>query len=131
MNGRRIETKTLDQERAEHAWNCVQDVLQLPPAQRREFGIQLKKLPTRILAAGLGQALAFLEAKGLAEKLRKTLSGWIARRRAPFDAEDRLLVRIIQGDAEFQRYATGEVLAYLAWLVRFADAHDLTTNAQE
>ena len=38
----------------------------------------------------------------------------------------RLVVRIIRGDADFQRYATSECLAYLQWLVRFADAEGLT-----
>jgi hypothetical protein len=34
-----------------------------------------------------------------------------------------LLDRITQGDSDFQRLATAECLAYLEWLVRFADAH--------
>jgi CRISPR-associated protein Cmr5 len=138
MTPKRIETKTLDQERAAYAWDCIQAIVKLQQSGNekdqkaaREFGIQLKKLPTRILAAGLGQALAFLHAKGYAPKLVENLDNWLARRRAPDGAEASLLVRIIKGDADFQRYATAEVLAYLLWLVRFADAHDLTKNAQE
>lgn len=129
----RRETKTLDQDRAEHAWNCILAVLNLKPDEKRQFGIQLKKLPTRIMAAGLGQALAFLEAKGYAEELRKALSDWIEKRRplSSTEKDKRLLVRLIYGDADFQRYATAEVLTYLVWLVRFADAHNLTEGAQE
>jgi hypothetical protein len=44
--------------------------------------------------------------------------------------DERLVVRILKGDADFQRYATAECLAYLQWLVRFADAAGLT-DAQE
>ena len=37
MTPRRIETKTLDQERAAHAWDCIQDVLKLKPEEQRQF----------------------------------------------------------------------------------------------
>jgi CRISPR-associated protein Cmr5 len=131
MTPRRIETKTLDQERAAYAWDCIQRVLTLKPEEQREFGIQLKRLPTRIMAAGLGQALAFLHAKKYAPALVENLDNWLARRRVPSGDEVSLLVRVIKGDADFQRYATAEVLAYLLWLTRFADAQELTKNAQE
>ncbi len=127
--------QTLDQQRAEHAWNEVEKVKGKAEAERKQFGTQAKKLPARILAAGLGQALAFLLAKSQGDGKKKqglrdlldALSSWLAARRKPKAGEDeRLLVRLIHGDADFQRYATAESLAYLQWLVRFADAADLT-----
>lgn len=128
------ESKTLDQRRAEHAWNVVERV-KGPGGndadKKKEFGTQAKKLPSRILAAGLGQALAFLLAKEYAKDLQEALSDWMTQRRPPSPGEDRrLVVRILKGNAEFQRYATAECLAYLQWLVRFADAAGLT-DAQE
>jgi CRISPR-associated protein Cmr5 len=126
-----VAIKTLDQQRATFAWECIADVLTLPPGERHDFGTQVKKLPTRVRAAGLGQALAYLHTRGNAPKLIENLDRWLARSVPMFDAEDRLLVRVIQGDADFQRRATGEVLAYLVWLVRFADGEGLTKNAQE
>lgn len=124
------ETKTLDQQRAVHAWNVVQTVKTTPDAKAKEFGGNTKKLPTRIIAAGLGQALAFLQAKDLAAPLRNALSDWIKQRRPNGNGkEETLLHRIIHGDADFQRYATAECLAYLVWLVRFADAEGLTKEA--
>jgi CRISPR-associated protein Cmr5 len=119
--------KTLDQKRAEHAWQVVQQVKQDREADKKQFGTQAKKLPTRILAAGLGQALAFLLAKDYAPQLQQALSNWMKERR-PLKAneDERLLVRVIHGDADFQRYATAECLAYLQWLVRFAEAENLT-----
>jgi CRISPR-associated protein Cmr5 len=118
---------TQDQKRAAHAWNVVTD-MKAPTKdvkQRKEFGTQAKKLPTRILTSGLGPALAFLEAKGYAPDLLKALAGWMAKQRPPEDGVERLVVRIVKGDAQFLRYATAECLAYLLWLVRFAEAEGL------
>jgi CRISPR-associated protein Cmr5 len=113
------ERKSLDQLRAAHAWAVVEGVEKTDD----KFFNQAKKLPTRIMAAGLGQALAFLMAKEYAPNLQDALSDWIATRRPVKPGEDqRLLVRVIKGNAEFQRWATAECLAYLQWLVRFADA---------
>jgi CRISPR-associated protein Cmr5 len=123
--------QTLDQQRAAHAWGLVKQVEDMGDSnKKKEFGTQAKKLPTRILAAGLGQALAFLMAKNYSPDLQSALSEWLAERRKPKTEEKRLLVRIIDGDAEFQRYATAECLAYLQWLVRFADARGLTKGTE-
>jgi CRISPR-associated protein Cmr5 len=127
--------QTQDQKRARHAWDVVVDINARvkDEKQRKEFGTQAKKLPVRILTSGLGQALAFLEAKkkdgdkekpGFARLLR-ALDGWMAKQHPPADGVERLVVRIINGDAEFLRYATAECLAYLLWLVRFAEAEGL------
>ncbi len=66
---------TLDQRRARHAWEAVKRAkLRAGPHAKQDpkkFGGQAKKLPTRIMAAGLGQALAFLEG----QRLRP----WVAR----------------------------------------------------
>lgn len=123
------ETKTLDQERASHAWQIIEQVVVEKEDVRRQFGIQLKKLPTRIMAAGLGQALAFLHAKKYAPALLAALDDWMLKRRPTTSIRQSLLERIITGDADFQRYATAEVLAYLLWLGRFGDARDLTKTA--
>ena len=95
--------QTFSQRRAKHAWGVVE--AQCVRSGFDEFGDQAKKLPMRILTSGLGQSLAFLRAKGKPGKPRD------------------LLERITQGDSDFQRLATSECLAYLEWLVRFADAH--------
>lgn len=114
---------SLEQQRAAHAWDCAQDAQKLGPAQRRAFARHTRTLPARIQAGGLGQALAALHAGDEAgvKHLLATLDKWLARAVPPFDAEDRLLARLVQGDAAFQRVATAEVQAYLGWLVRFVD----------
>ena len=67
---------TLEQRRAKHAWEAVQRVVQAmqngtegDKAKARDFGGQAKRLPMRIMAAGLGQALTFLLAKKYAPSL--------------------------------------------------------------
>jgi len=127
---------TLDQKRASHAWEAVlRAESQAGDHQRqspKKFGGQAKKLPVRIMASGLGQALAFLKAKDYAPGLVAELSAWIAERVPTRGNESRdLLERIIKGDSDFLRRATDEVLAYLSWLNRFAEAKGLTEGDQE
>ena len=122
---------TLDQQRANHAWQAVQRAKagQGDHAKQsaKKFGGQAKKLPIRIMASGLGQSLAFLAAKGDAPGLIAELSDWVNIRIKPdAGAQRRLLERIVQGESDFLRRATDEVLAYLQWLTRFAEAEGLT-----
>lgn len=119
---------TLDQRRAKHAWEAVQKFLDAhkDDEDRKKFGNHAKKLPTRILTSGLGQALAFLEAKREAPALVEALNDWIDQRRKAPTEDRRLMVRVIDGDADFLRFATAESLAYLQWLTRFAEAQKLT-----
>jgi len=122
---------TLDQRRAGHAWDVIQRAKQKQGHHQRQdpkkFGGQAKKLPTRIMAAGLGQALAFLNAKGHAPGLLAELTVWVGVRIPPGPGEPKdLLERIVKGDSDFLRRATDEVLAYLVWLNRFAEAEGLT-----
>jgi len=128
--------QTLEQRRASHAWDAVQRAKSQQGRHQgqdpKKFGGQAKKLPTRVLAAGLGQALAFLDAKGYAPGLLAELSEWIAQRMPPAQGAPRdLLKRIVKGDCDFLRRATDEVLAYLVWLNRFAEAEGLTEGEGE
>lgn len=124
------ERKTLDQRRAAHAWQVIEQVKSLDEKARKEFAIQVKRLSARILTSGLGQTLVFLKAKDYAKPLRQALSDWILVKRhdpsgdAPENA-DELLNAIVNGTAEFLRLATDEALAYASWLARFADAEGL------
>lgn len=117
--------------RAAHAWNAVEQAKKQQghhhDQEPKKFGGQAKKFPTRIMAAGLGQALAFLKAKGYAPGLLVELTEWMKQRIPPKQGQPTdLLDRIIKGDSAFLRRATDEVLAYLQWLNRFAEAEGLT-----
>jgi CRISPR-associated protein Cmr5 len=143
MNTKPQAKPTLDQRRANHAWHVVREMVAAhvkagpdgkPVANEtaKKFGGQAKKLPTRIMAAGLGQALAFLRAKDYAPQLLMAIADWVLDKRGnpasskakPTDSA--LLLEIVKGTSEFLRRATDETLAYLLWLNRFAEAEGLT-----
>lgn len=142
MHAKPTDPRTLEQRRARHAWNAVEQIVQ---AHRRtengksvfdpkakEFGRQAKRLPTRILASGLGQALAFLHAKQYAPDLLQDLGDWILDKRQNRDSKkprpprDALLRQIIESNSETLSRHTDEALVYLQWLNRFAEAEGLT-----
>ena len=119
------DTPNLDQKRARHAWALIEQVRGADDKAKKEFKIQAKRLPARIMAAGLGQALAFLEAKHYAPLLRAALADWINQHAlggAKGSGQDRLLLRVVREDGDFLRFATAECLAYLQWVVRFTEA---------
>jgi CRISPR-associated protein Cmr5 len=133
---------TLEQRRAKHAWDevdaIVKKYVRMDAGKKKvleegkKFGGQAKKLPIRIMASGLGQALAFLKAKGYAPELLKAIGDWVLDKRSqprstkPRPNDDELLLRIIKGDSNSLRLWTDETLAYLQWLNRFCEAQGLT-----
>lgn len=119
--------QTLEQKRAKHAWELVVKAKSLSGDKKKELGIELKKMPTRIIASGLGQSLAYLEAKKKATLIADGLSDWVAVMRpvSGGKGEKSLKMRIINGDADFLRWATAESLAYLQWFVRLAEAEGI------
>lgn len=131
--------RDLAQERAKHAWETVQAVKKQGDANAGDFGGHAKKLPMRIRAAGLGQALAFVRAKAKPGDNKKTKPGlilllehlgdWVLPRlqpetKQPID-DAALLNAILNGDALFLRRATLETMAWLEWVNRFAEAEGL------
>src|SRR5690554_730442 len=82
--------QTLDQRRARHAWNVVQRIKEnCNDSVQKKFGGNARKLPSRIMASGLGQALAFLHAKRYAPDLLNALSHWVLERKA-YDQSEQL-----------------------------------------
>lgn len=127
---------SLDQQRARHAWDAVQRAKAQSGFHAthspKKFGGQAKKLPVRIIASGLGQALAFLRAKDYAPGLLAEIDDWMEQRIRLQSGEPKsLLERIVRGDSDFVRRATDEVLGYLQWLNRFAEAEGLTQEVDQ
>lgn len=131
---------TPDQLRAKHAWGVVESVLKkfpptiqngkkIPHEDAKKFGGHARKLPVRIMASGLGQALAFLKAKNYTPDLLEALGDWVLKRRT----QTALLEAVITGTADSLRQHTAETLAYLLWLNRFCEANNLTdeVNAED
>jgi CRISPR type III-B/RAMP module-associated protein Cmr5 len=126
--------QTLDQRRAKHAYDAVQSFknasAKLKDFQqiRNKYVIHAQKLPSRIIASGLGQALAFLVAKDYCPALLVSISDWVLKRVAPNVTqvnEQSLLLFVISSNSELARRCTDETLAYLRWLLRFVEAEDL------
>ena len=80
---------TLDQCRAAHAWSFIQAIqkdeeLLIPSGKEpgkftatvegKKLGTEIKKLSTRIIASGVGQAFAFLHAKEAAPRLEQVVA---------------------------------------------------------
>ena len=115
---------TPDQLRAKHAWEVVEKVKGSKDAKL--FGGAARKLPVRIMASGLGQALAFLAAKGKTPALLDALGEWVLK-----DPKSKnLLKAVIEGNADTLRLYTTETLAYLQWLNRFCEANNLTDDTE-
>jgi CRISPR-associated protein Cmr5 len=124
--------QTLEQKRAHHAWAAIGRLFRNGEKIKGadDYAREAKKLPMRILTSGLGQALAFMEAKNkkkpLLKELHQNLTDWVIHQRQMASGEGRTLLEcIIHGDTDFFRCATEETLAYLQWLNRFAEAQNL------
>ena len=123
---------TLDQRRAQHAWQAVESARDLNDNAKKDFAREAKRLPVRIKTASLGQALAFLAAKAKGEDARNLLlvklGDWLLVQRELASRSDgaitqnSLIQAIIKGDADLLRRATEEALVYLQWLTRFSEA---------
>ncbi len=120
--------QTLDQRRAAHAWATIEKLRD----SKQKLGPEAKRLPMRILSSGLGPALQFLKVRARRTKQEEkpemrvldAVSAWLAEARPPLGERD-LILRIVTGDASFLQYATDESLAYLEWLIRFAEAEGI------
>lgn len=121
---------TLDQRRAQHAWQAVESARALNDNAKKDFAREAKRLPVRIKTASLGQSLAFLAAKGEDARnlLLVKLGDWLlvqrelASRSDGVITQNSLIQAIINGDADLLRRATEETLWYLQWLTRFSEA---------
>ena len=126
---------TLDQRRARHAWEAVERARRRHNVEdAKAYARETRRLPVRIKTSGLGQAVAFLNAKaGEGGKdpratLLNDLGDWLLAQRglAPVPeggiGRDSVMRMILNGDAGLLRRATDEALSYLQWLMRFSAA---------
>ncbi len=123
---------TLDQRRARHAWDAVERMAPRPGKDQKAYRREAKRLPVRILTAGLGHALAFLNAKrkprDANDELLLDLADWVINGRHQSESAterpeaEALIKQVIEEDGAFLQVTTDEVLAYMQWLTRFAEA---------
>ena len=117
--------QTTEQQRAKGAWENVEGVNE---SKGKEYGSWARKLPSLIQTNGLGQALAFLKAKGKGDRsshytmLYNHVSTWVCKHLKPTETPNDLLEWVITQNSGNYRRATNETLAYALWLRRFAEA---------
>jgi CRISPR-associated protein Cmr5 len=111
-----------EQERARSAHEAVKTWAGL--AKKTEYRQELQQLPSRILASGLGQTLAFYAAKagpnnaGVEADVGGELARFLIGKLRTVD----LLNHVVNQDLSEYRRLTREVLAYAEWLKRYAAA---------
>lgn len=121
--------RTLEQERAARAWECIKKVR----GDRGAYASLARGAPSAIQANGLGQTLAFWRGKGYQNgrpksddeehaQLYHATSEWVMQQIAPAASDD--LLAWIMGTASAGEYrrATVEAMAFLSWVKRFAEA---------
>lgn len=111
-----------EQERARKAHEAV--VKWRGYAKPTEYRQELQQLPSRILAAGLGQTLAFYAAKGGpdGDGVEADIGGELAKMLIGKPRCVDLLDHLMRCDAAEYRRLTREALAYAEWLKRYAAA---------
>ncbi|MCE7946719.1 MAG: type III-B CRISPR module-associated protein Cmr5 [Chloroflexi bacterium CFX4] len=119
--------QTLQQRRAKHAWNNIEYIdRSVPEKTQKKYGSLVRGLPQLIQTDGLGQMLAFLLAKAGGNEQSEHglayahIADWIKQE---FKLTDNKLIEWLlrQSTADYRR-TTAEVLAYINWLKRFAEA---------
>ncbi len=113
--------RSLEQKRAEAAWERVAAVKGQGYAGK--YSQLARSAPADIQANGLGQTLAFWNAKGEAHHraLFDHVSSWVKGQIKFTDAN--LLQWVVNtADTDGYRRATAEAIAFLIWLKRFAEA---------
>ena len=117
--------RTLEQQRAAYAWQCVEAVRRTDFAS--EYGQLARQVASLVQMHGLGQTLAFLASKAKDQQnehrqLARDLSRWVGKQLTGQEQNDlRGWIAQTASVAEYRR-ATLEALAFLTWLKRFAEA---------
>lgn len=118
--------RSLDQDRAKEAWEAVRQVKTDRLCDESSYRQLARKGAADIQANGLGQTLAFWNAKKGKEPhfgvLLKHVSGWTLGQLGAQHADGLLGWVMHTAATEEYRRATTEALSFLNWVKRFAEA---------
>lgn len=131
--------RSLEQERAKRAWDCVKKAKEQQDRVAKDYGNLARDLPARLQTNGLGQTLAFLRAKGYENgqpksaghvQLLQDISAWVMEQ---LEADDQSLLQWVVHTASSEEYrrATAEAMALAEWLKRFAESELPTGGGDE
>lgn len=120
--------RTLEQQRAARAWECVAAVK--GTSYSSEYGQLAREVASLVQLHGLGQTLAFLVSKRPNKPgqvnahlhLARDLSRWVGKQLTDQEPDDLREWIVCKASVAEYRRATLEALAFLAWLKRFAEA---------
>jgi CRISPR-associated protein Cmr5 len=127
--------RTLEQERASKAWDFIQDIKKLDKDVREKYSALARKAPADIQSNGLGQTIAFWNAKGKEAKEKASaenkahqhilthVKDWLNDKNSMHLGKPNL-VEWVSKEAQVEDYrrATAEAIAFLIWIKRFAEA---------
>lgn len=108
---------TIEQERAQKAYNLVQNITD---DKIKDYKSAADKFPAMIVNCGLLQALSFYESKKQLKPVFNGLKEWFCKHFG-WDAGSNFLDKIMKLEVFEYREKTQEALAFLTWLKRFAD----------
>jgi CRISPR-associated protein Cmr5 len=115
--------RSLEQERARYAWDCINEVKELKEAVEEKYSSYVKRAPALIQTNGLGSTLAFYKSKGenAYELLYKHIDGWFKKK--CHTNQDIIEWIISENTSSLDIFiVTRETLALLNWMKRFAEA---------
>ncbi|TVM02758.1 MAG: type III-B CRISPR module-associated protein Cmr5 [Candidatus Brocadia sp. WS118] len=134
----------LERGRAEFAYQRAKKVKDSYDDISGNYKSYVKKLPMLIKTNGLGAALAFIYSKGWQKKksekpyayklLYEDIADWLRsdeKQLIKLENNEKLIEGVISLDSSTYRAVTVEVLAFLAWLLRFADGLIEKEEAEE
>jgi CRISPR-associated protein Cmr5 len=124
--------RSLEQRRASKAWECIAKVKKIGE-NMNEYAQVVRSAPSDIQINGLGQTLAFWASKGknCHTELLNDISAWLLEQKFYSSSEGALEWIVNKADSVQYRRATVEVLAFLSWMKRFAEAELKTPKTME
>jgi CRISPR-associated protein Cmr5 len=124
-NNQPSKRQTTQQKRAAMAYGQVENVKKLAEKVPKEYKSHVRGFGAMVQIDGLGAALAFLKAKAGGKPdnayamLYAHLGAWMDDQK---HTSGDLLASVIALDSTRYRHAATEILAYVVWLKRFAEA---------
>jgi len=116
--------RSLEQERANYAWKCIQEVKNLNNEEtEKKYRSYVRRASTLIQINGLGNTLAFYKSKKdeAYDLLYEHINKWFKKQ---FKSQDNILNWIISEKTSIIDVfrITKEIIALLNWMKRFAEA---------